>query len=141
MESSKRRVGRPKTSARTGPLVLENDRSREVVEVQINSDTARELAEYAAWVESSGALTTSDATFKTVEYALREVFRRDRVWQERRRKRDQPRGAEANVRPDSAHHEASSPSPVSSGAAPARSVSIPPPISGGATRLGPDRPL
>ena len=62
MDSSKRRVGRPKTPPRTGPLVLENDRSREAVEVQINSETARELAEYAAWVELSSSLTTADAS-------------------------------------------------------------------------------
>ena len=135
MDSSKRRVGRPKTSARTGPLVLENDRSREVVEVQINSDTARELAEYAAWVESSGALTTSDATFKTVEYALREVFRRDRVWQDWRRTRERQKGAEASLKTETAPLPQPAARPV------AHPVSLPPPVSPGATRVGPDRPI
>ena len=129
MDSSKRRVGRPKTPPRTGPLVLENDRSREAVEVQINSETARELAEYAAWVESSGALSTADATFKTVEYALREVFRRDRVWQDWRRTRERQKGAEASVKVETVAQ------PV------ARPVSLPPPVSPGATRVGPNRPL
>ena len=90
MDSSKRRVGRPKTPPRTGPLVLENDRSREAVEVQIHSETARELSEYAAWVELSSSLTKADASFRTVEYALREVFRRDRVWQGYRRGEKRP---------------------------------------------------
>jgi hypothetical protein len=133
MDSSKRRVGRPKTPPRTGPLVLENDRSREAVEVQINSETARELAEYAAWVESSGALTTADATFKTVEYALREVFRRDRVWQDWRRTRERQKGVEASVKAESV------PQPVARPIA--HPVSLPPPVSPGATRVGPDRPL
>lgn len=85
MDSSKRRVGRPKTAPRTGPLVLGENRSRERVEVEIGAAMARELAEYAAWVELSSSLTTADAMGTTVEFALREVFRRDRVWQERRR--------------------------------------------------------
>jgi hypothetical protein len=85
MDSSKRRVGRPKIAPRTGPLVLGEDRNRERVEIELSGAMARELAEYAAWVELSSCLTTADATGTTVEFALREVFRRDRVWQERRR--------------------------------------------------------
>jgi hypothetical protein len=109
MDSRKRRAGRPKTPPRTGPLVLENDRSRETVEVQLNSETTRELAEYAAWVELSSSLTTTDATFRTVDYALREVFRRDRVWQEHRRASTRTRpGAPPTAAPPS---PALSPSP------------------------------
>jgi len=85
MDSSKRRVGRPKTAPLTGPLVLGEDRNRERIEIELSGAMARELAEYAAWVELSSSLTTADAAGTTVEYALREVFRRDRVWQERRR--------------------------------------------------------
>ena len=126
MDRSKRRVGRPKTSARTGPLVLENDRSREVVEVQINSDTARELAEYAAWVESSGALTTADATFKTVEYALREVFRRDRIWQERRREQNRPGDEHRPRSPAGVARTAPPPSSVGPSSSPAPPLPPPP---------------
>src|SRR5450432_2844835 len=85
MDTTKRRAGRPKSEPRSGPLVLGDDRSRENIEVALSLATARELAEYAGWVELSSSLTTADATSTTIEYALREVFRRDRLWQERRR--------------------------------------------------------
>ncbi len=84
MESSKRRVGRPKSEPRNGPLVLDEDRDRQKTEVELTAATARELGEYAAWVEMSSSLTTADATFTTVEFALRDLFRRDRVWREQR---------------------------------------------------------
>lgn len=120
METTKRRVGRPKRPPRTGPLVLQESRSRESVTVQIHSDTARELAEYAAWVERLGALTSADATFRTVDFALCEVFRRDRVWQERRR-REAGRREEATRPPTStaiATHAPTAP-PTPAGSAPA----------------------
>ncbi|MEP6654535.1 MAG: hypothetical protein ABJA82_14335 [Myxococcales bacterium] len=110
METDKRRVGRPKRPPRTGPLVLQESRSRESVTVQIHSDTARELAEYAGWVEHLGALTNADATFTTVEFALREVFRRDRVWQERRR-REAGKREEAKRSPASTSVGTAAPTP------------------------------
>ena len=118
MENHKRRVGRPKTPPRTGPLVLQETRSRESVTVQIHSDTARELAEYAAWVERLGALTNTDATFATVDFALREVFRRDRVWQERRR-REAGKREEATRAPASTNVATTSPTPPGSAPVPA----------------------
>lgn len=74
MENSKRRVGRPKSEPRNGPLVLDEDRDRQKTEVELTAATARELGEYAAWVEMSSSLTTADATFTTVEFALRDLF-------------------------------------------------------------------
>jgi hypothetical protein len=86
MESGKRRVGRPKSAARTGPLVLAGNQGREKVEIELTAATAHELAEYVKWVElSAPSMATADATLTTTEYALRELFRRDRVWQQRRR--------------------------------------------------------
>jgi hypothetical protein len=84
--SSKRRVGRPKATQQTGPLVLQGSRARTKIEVELPDATAEELSEYARWVELSGSIATKDALFATVDYALHEVFRRDRLWQERRRK-------------------------------------------------------
>jgi hypothetical protein len=84
--SSKRSVGRPKATQQTGPLVLQGSRARTKIEVELPEATAEELNEYARWVELSGSLATKDALFATVDYALHEVFRRDRLWQERRRK-------------------------------------------------------
>jgi hypothetical protein len=127
MDSSKRPVGRPKSPHRTGPLVLEDARGGEKVEVELSAATARELAEYAAWVELSSSLATADATFTTVEYALREVFRRDRVWQERRRAGERSVSSLPTVKADAPTLP--------------RPASLLPPASAGATRVGPDRPL
>src|ERR1700690_1793952 len=84
--SSKRRVGRPKASPQTGPLVLEGSRARLTMELPMAEETADELNEYVRWVELSSTVTTKDALFATVDFALRDVFRRDRLWQEQRRK-------------------------------------------------------
>lgn len=85
MESSKRRVGRPKTSPQTGPLVLSERRTRTKIEIEIGAEAAEDLAEYVRWVEVSEAMSTADARATTVEFALREVFKRDRLWKEWRR--------------------------------------------------------
>jgi hypothetical protein len=85
MEAMKRRAGRPKAAPQTGPLVLEDDRRRVKIEIELPEGTADELNEYARWVEISSTVTTADALSRTAQYALREVFRRDRLWQERRR--------------------------------------------------------
>jgi len=82
MESTKKRVGRPKSEARTGPLVLDEPKSRQKTEIELTTATASEFAEYAAWVEMSSSLDTADAKSKTVEFALRDLFRRDRLWRE-----------------------------------------------------------
>ena len=60
METDKRRVGRPKRPPRTGPLVLQESRSRESVTGQIHAETASELSEYEAWVGHRGRATTAD---------------------------------------------------------------------------------
>jgi hypothetical protein len=85
MSDSKRGVGRPKTAPRTGPLVLEGDRERVKIELELSIETAQELKEYSRWVELSSARTTAEAMFRTVDYALRKLFRRDQLWQEQRR--------------------------------------------------------
>ena len=121
MENSKRRVGRPKSEPRNGPLVLDEDRDRQKTEVELTAATARELGEYAAWVEMSSSLTTADATFTTVEFALRDLFRRDRVWRERRHTSEvNPSGA-APAAPPAAPASAPARSPASS------PPSLPPP--------------
>ena len=61
MEMSKRRVGRPKASAQTGPLVLSERRARMKVEVDIGAEAAEELAEYVRWVEVSEGMSTAEA--------------------------------------------------------------------------------
>jgi hypothetical protein len=120
--NSKRRVGRPKTSPQTGPLVLEGSRARVKMELEMAEATADELREYARWVELSSAVATKDALFTTIDFALRDVFRRDRLWQETRRKgvRAEP-SATAPTQPSQHAPPAPLPPPVSS----ARPVPIP----------------
>jgi hypothetical protein len=96
--TSKRRVGRPKTIPQSGPLVLEAGRARVTLDLEVAEATAEELREYARWVELSSAVGTQDALFRTVDFALRDLFRRDRLWQARRRqsdKREPPTGPQA----------------------------------------------
>jgi hypothetical protein len=86
--SDKKKPGRPKAATQTGPLVLSERRTRTKIELEINSEAAAELADYARWVEVSEGMSTAEATATTVEFALRNVFKRDRLWREQRRKAD-----------------------------------------------------
>jgi hypothetical protein len=124
-DTNKKRVGRPKATPQTGPLVLEGSRARTTVEVELADTTAEELKEYARWVELSSSLTTNDAAFTTVDYALRELFRRDRMWQERKREPE---------RKDAAAPERKE--PAASAAVPPR---LPPPNGAGASRAASER--
>ena len=100
MESNgKRRIGRPKAVPQTGPLVLAGGRARVKVEIEIAEATADELREYALWVEQSLAVGAKDGLFRTVDFALRDVFRRDRLWQERRRSNERRDGGPGLVLP------------------------------------------
>jgi hypothetical protein len=88
MNENKRPVGRPKTPPRTGPLVLAEEATKVNLTMEVAADSARELAEYSAWVQESSRLTATEAKSTTVEFALRELFRRDHLWQERRHRRE-----------------------------------------------------
>jgi hypothetical protein len=85
MDTNQRKVGRPKASPRTGPLVLGEDFARTKVTLEISERTAELLTDYTRWVEKSAGISANEARFKTVDFALREIFRRDRVWQAERR--------------------------------------------------------
>jgi hypothetical protein len=93
METQRRKPGRPRATQRTLPLVLDTDRSLEKLEVAIPESTAKALAEYAAWVRQCRDMTVEEATTSTIDYALREVFRRDRLWRDRQRKGREQGGA------------------------------------------------
>jgi len=86
MDNETKKRGRPKAQPQSGPLVLEGDRVHVTMEIEMPEATAEELKEYARWVELSSSVATRDALGKTVAFALRDVFKRDRLWQERRRK-------------------------------------------------------
>jgi len=97
--STKRGVGRPKARLQTGPLVLEGNRTRAKIEVELGEGTAGELKEYARWVELSSSLATGDALFTTVDYSLRELFRRDRLWRAEKSAPSQQQAAPATALP------------------------------------------
>ena len=86
MDNEKKTRGRPKTQPQSGPLVLEGNRAQVNIEIELPEATADELKEYARWVELSYSVATKDALFKTVDFALRDLFKRDRLWQDWRRK-------------------------------------------------------
>jgi hypothetical protein len=85
METAHRKPGRPKASERTAPLVLETDRNLTKIELALPGGTAKTLTEYAAWVQHCADMGTDQAITTTVDFALREVFRRDRLWHSERR--------------------------------------------------------
>ena len=124
--SSKRRVGRPKAIAQTGPLVLESSRARAKIEVELSEATAEELTEYARWVELSGSMATKDALFATVDYALHEIFRRDRLWQDRRRKGGEPAQAPISAAPPPATSSSPTLPPPTNGGRPVATPAAPP---------------
>ena len=117
MDTNQRKVGRPKASPRTGPLVLGEDLARTKVTLEISERTAEVLADYTRWVEKLAGISANEARFKTVDFALREIFRRDTVWQAERRAPSEPATAAAPV---------PSPPPVPRPAA-ATHPSLPPP--------------
>ena len=116
METKERKVGRPKAPPRTGPLVLGEDYARTKVTLEISERTAEVLADYTRWVEKSSGISANEARFKTVDFALREIFRRDRVWQAERRAPPEPAKAAPVATP--------APAPRSAAATP---PSLPPP--------------
>jgi len=87
MENTKKRVGRPKSEPRTGPLVLEGVQKRETILTEVSADTAQELTAYAAWVRESAEakLTPAEALSKTIDFAVRDLLSRDKCWQAHKR--------------------------------------------------------
>jgi hypothetical protein len=94
MESTKKRVGRPKSETRTGPLVLEGAQKRETILTEVSANTAQELTAYAAWVRESAEakLTPAEALSKTIDFAVRDLLSRDRCWQAHKRAGGRPVG-------------------------------------------------
>jgi hypothetical protein len=98
--------------------VLGEDYARTKVTLEIGERTAEVLADYTRWVEKSAGISANDARFKTVDFALREIFRRDAVWQAEKRAPSEPAKAAASVTPSP------TPSPRPASATP---PSLPPP--------------
>jgi hypothetical protein len=136
MENAKKKAGRPKSEPRKGPLVLEGLQKRETILTEVSADTAQELSAYAVWVRESAAekLTPAEAMSKTIDFALRGVFARDKCWQEHKRTGDGAVGtAETQPSAPAVTPAASAPSPVSR---PATAPTALPPPNGRDGRIG-----
>jgi hypothetical protein len=127
MDTTQRKVGRPKAPPRTGPLVLGDDYARTKVTLEISEQTAGALAEYTRWVEKWSGIAANEARFKTVDFALRELFRRDRLWQAERRSPSEP----AKAAPTTTPPPASAPGPAAT-----TPPSLPPPSPANRERSG-----
>ena len=130
MESTKKTAGRPKSEPRTGPLVLECTQKRETILTEVSADTAQELSAYAVWVRESAPakLTPAEAMSKTIDFALRDVFARDKCWQEHKRTGGRTVGTGETAPPALA--ETSTASSFSPGSRPATAPSTLPPPGG-----------
>ena len=135
METKERKVGRPKASPRTGPLVLGEDFARTKVTLEIGERTAELLTDYARWVEKLAGISANEARFKTVDFALREIFRRDRIWQAERRGPSEPAKATPAVTAPAAPTVTTPPASAPRPAA-ATPPSLPPPNSASRERSG-----
>ena len=127
METNQRKVGRPKAPPRTGPLVLGDERSRTKVTLEISERADAELTEYTCWVEQCSGMPANEARFKTVDFALREIFRRDRVWQTKRRPSPQATPTPSGTVPTARAAPAAPPSTAPAPTPRAPSPSLPPP--------------
>src|SRR5450755_1466835 len=98
MENTKKKAGRPKSEPRKGPLVLEDTQKRETILTEIAADTAQELSEYAAWVRESAPtkMTPAEAVSKIVNFAVSDLFGRDKCWHEYKRAGGRPPGPGEN---------------------------------------------
>ena len=130
MESTKKRVGRPKSEPRTGPLVLEGAQKRETILTEVSADTAQELTAYAAWVRESAQakLTPAEALSKTIDFAVRDLLSRDRCWQAYKRAGSRPVGTTET--PPSATAPGPAPSSLSTASRAATAPSALPPPGG-----------
>ena len=112
MDNSRRKPGRPKARQRTMPLVLEDDSTLTKVELALPAATAAALTEYAAWVQERAKMTADAAVTATADFALRQIFRRDRLWQEHRKSPAPREAAAAPTQPIQTPSPASLPPPV-----------------------------
>jgi hypothetical protein len=127
MENTKKKAGRPKSDPPKGPLVLEGAQKRETILTEVSMDTAQELGAYAAWVKelAPAKMTSAEATSKTIDFALRDLFVRDKRWQEKKRPAAQSAGAEESAPTPFPSVPASPSSPLSRTAPPPSAVPLP----------------
>jgi hypothetical protein len=124
--SSKRRVGRPKARPQIGPLVLQGSQAFVRLDVDVVDSTAEELTEYVRWVELSSSIATSDAKSKTVDFALRDLFKHDRLWREHQKNGDRHEARPESATPTAAVTSSPALPPPASPARPIPAPTLPP---------------
>ena len=80
MEISERRRGRPPAPPQTLPLFLHEAHSRVRFEVIISGFMIRELRGYVEWAGRLTMMAPNEVMVRTVDRALAEYFKRDKLW-------------------------------------------------------------
>jgi hypothetical protein len=84
METTTRRRGRPPGPTQTLPLFLHQVRSRVRQEVIISGFIVRELRAYVAWAGRLTMMARDEVMVRTVDHAIAEEFKRDKLWRKER---------------------------------------------------------
>ena len=83
--ASGKRMGRPRsTTTQTMPLIVSNARSRVTEKVVMSAIAARDLHDYIEWASSKIGIPPDEAMILTLDRALGEFFKKDRLWLEYR---------------------------------------------------------
>jgi hypothetical protein len=81
---SGRKMGRPKTATQTMPLIVSNARSRVTEKVAMSAVASRDLRAYVEWASSKIGIPEDEAMILTLDRALGEFLKKDRLWLEYR---------------------------------------------------------
>jgi hypothetical protein len=84
MEISERRRGRPPAPPQTLPLFLHETHSRVRYEVIVSGFMIRELRGYVEWAGRLTMMAPHEVKARTVDRALAEYFKRDKLWRKDR---------------------------------------------------------
>jgi hypothetical protein len=84
MEKTPRRRGRPPGPTQTLPLFLHEVHNRKRQEVIISGFLVRELSGYVEWAGRLTMMAPDEVMVRTVDRALSEYFKRDKLWRKER---------------------------------------------------------
>lgn len=84
MEATKRPRGRPPSPPQTLPLFLHEVQSRMRYEIVISLFMVRELRGYVEWAGRLTMMAPNEVMVRTIDHALAEHFKRDKLWRKDR---------------------------------------------------------
>lgn len=80
-----KKVGRPKSSTvQTMPLIVSTARSRVTEKLVMSALAARDLHAYVEWASSKIGIPEDEAMILTLDRAIGEFLKKDRLWMEYR---------------------------------------------------------